>query len=129
MKHQDLALLLLRVGIGTAMLFGHGVPKLMNFPELAEVFPDPLRIGSTASLSLAILVEVVASLALILGFYGRWAAAVMATMMTVALLIHHANDPFAERELALMYLIPLVTLVITGPGRYAVRHRTRRDRP
>lgn len=125
MKRIDLALFILRVGVGLALMLGHGIPKLMNFPELAGTFPDPLRIGSTASLSLAIFGEVVSSLALILGFYGRWAAAIMATMLLVAFFIHHASDPYSTRELALMYLIPLVALVIAGPGRWSVRRGSR----
>ncbi len=102
------------------MLFGHGIPKLVKFAELSAAFPDPLGIGSTASLSLAILGEVVAALALILGFYSRWAAVVMATTMGVALFIHLAGAQFAERELAILYLVPLITIMIAGPGRWSV---------
>ena len=120
MKTNDLALFILRVGIGLTMLLAHGIPKLLKFPELSAVFPDPLGIGSAASLSLAIVTEVVAALALILGFYGRWAALVMAAGMGVAFFIHHSGQPFVDRELAFLFLLPLLTLVIAGPGRWSV---------
>ena len=56
-RRADLAgwgLCWLRVSTGLMMLLAHGWPKLANFSTLAKVFPDPLGVGSTASLLLAV---------------------------------------------------------------------------
>ena len=41
-----LGLLLLRLGAGGLLLYGHGWAKLMHYSERAAHFPDPLGIGS-----------------------------------------------------------------------------------
>ena len=42
--------------------------------------------------------------------------------MGVALFVVHANDPFAVKELALIYLSVFVLMFISGPGNYALDH-------
>jgi putative oxidoreductase len=32
----------------------------------------------------------------------------------------HAADPFARKELALMYLLAYITILVAGPGKYSV---------
>lgn len=63
----SLGLLILRVGLGSLMLFGHGLGKLLSFSERAGDFADPLGVGSTTSLVLTILAEFFCSVLLILG--------------------------------------------------------------
>jgi putative oxidoreductase len=40
--------------------------------------------------------------------------------MFVAAIIHHANDPFQDKELALLFMVGYVVLILTGPGRFSV---------
>ena len=40
--------------------------------------------------------------------------------MAVAAFMVHANDPLAKKELALLYLLIYVTLLVAGAGKYAV---------
>ena len=40
--------------------------------------------------------------------------------MCIAFFSVHSGDPFAVRELAMLYLAAFVLLWIAGPGRYAV---------
>ena len=47
----SVGLLLHRVVFGGFMLVGHGWGKLMSFNEKAAGFPDPLGIGSSASMA------------------------------------------------------------------------------
>src|SRR5688572_1847800 len=103
---RDIGLLLLRVGIGAMMLFTHGLPKLMSFSEKAADFPDPLGVGSTVSLSLAILGEVVGSICVMLGLFTRVGAVPLAITMLVAAGIIHAHDPWDRKEFALLYAVP-----------------------
>lgn len=110
------------------MLLSHGMPKLLGFAEKMNTFPDPLGVGSTASLSLAILGEVVASALLVLGLGTRFAAVPFLITMLVAALIVHAGDPLSDRELALMYAAAGVTLLLTGPGKLSLDELIRRRR-
>ena len=40
--------------------------------------------------------------------------------MLVAIFVAHASDPWAKKELAFMYLVPALTLLLTGPGRFSL---------
>ena len=53
------AILMLRIALGVQMLLGHGWGKLMSFSEKAATFPDPLGVGHTTSMALAVFGEVV----------------------------------------------------------------------
>jgi putative oxidoreductase len=54
----DLGLLVLRLWLGLSLLLLHGWTKLSTFQEMSGKFPDPLGIGTKASLSLAVFGEV-----------------------------------------------------------------------
>lgn len=125
----DAGLLLLRVTIGSMMLFGHGLPKLLEFSEKAATFADPLGVGSTTSLVLAIGGEVVASALVIVGLGTRLAAVPLLITMLVAALLVHADDPWARKEFALLYAVPAIVLMLTGPGRFALDAFFVRSRP
>jgi putative oxidoreductase len=116
----SLGLLLLRVSVGGMMLTGHGWAKLVGFSDMATKFPDPLGLGSSAvSLSLAVFAEVACACALILGVATRFAAIPLAATMLVAAFLVHSDDPFRDREPALLYAIPFLTLALTGPGKFS----------
>ena len=117
----SLGLLLVRLGAGGMMLAGHGWAKLSGFSEMASRFPDPLGLGSsTASLSLTVFAEFFCAAAVVLGVATRFAAVPLAVTMLVAAFAIHADDPWAKKELALLYAVPFVTLVFTGAGKFSV---------
>lgn len=116
---SDAALALLRVGLAALMLT-HGIPKLLGYAERAATFPDPLGVGHATSLLLAIFAEVVCSLLLIPGLLVRLAAIPFCFTMVVAFFVVHGGDPFAKRELALLYLVGGVAVLIAGGGRYSL---------
>jgi len=110
---------LLRVVAGLLMLWAHGWPKYNNFLIVSAVFSDPYGLGSHFSLMLAIFAEVFCSLALIAGFATRLALIPLAFTMFTAYFVVHGADPFAMKELSLLYLLVYVVLMITGPGRFS----------
>lgn len=118
---RDISLLLLslRILLGV-LLMTHGVQKWLNFAELSGSFPDPLGLGSSVSLGLAIFAEVICSLGFIFGAFYRLALIPMIFTMGMAFFVIHANDPFAVKELAFVYLVIFVIMYITGPGKYAL---------
>lgn len=116
----DFGLLFLRVSIGAMMILGHGVGKLQSLLAGNGAFPDPLGIGSTPSLVLAVVGELVAPALVVLGWKTRWAAIPPAITMLVAAFVFHGNDPWSNKELPLLFAVPFLTLVFTGGGRYAL---------
>ena len=113
-------LLLLRLGAGGLLLYGHGWGKLMHFSQRAPHFSDPLGVGSPRSLMLAIFAEVVCSILVMLGFATRFACVPIIIMLLVAAFMVNAGAPWDEKELALIYLVPFACLLFTGAGQYAL---------
>jgi putative oxidoreductase len=121
-RSTDLALLVLRVALGAQMLWAHGWGKLMSFSEKAATFPDPLGVGNSTSMALAIVGEVVCPVFLILGAFTRIAAVYAAITMSVAFFLVHGGKLMGEGngELAFLYLVGFVALLIAGGGRFSV---------
>ena len=115
----SLFLLAVRIIFGI-LLMNHGIQKWSNFQEMSAVFPDPLGIGSPLSLGLAIFGELVCSMAFIIGFLYRLAMIPMIFTMIVAFFVIHANDVFAVKELAFIYLVVFVLMYIAGPGKFSI---------
>ena len=116
------ALLTLRLWLGLTMLLNHGLGKLTGFSTLAAKFGDPLGIGPSASLALAVFAEFFASILLVLGLVTRFAALVLAVNMTVAFFIAHkgALSGSHSGELAFIYLGGYVMLLLAGAGRISL---------
>jgi putative oxidoreductase len=114
----NLALLMLRLWIGPAMFFNHGLNKLMHFKEVASNFPDPLGIGQPVSLALAMFAEVGGALLLTIGLCTRAAAALLVIDLFVAFLMVHQSALGGQNsgELAFAYLSGFALLLIAGGG-------------
>ena len=116
----DWGLLILRVGVGCFMMFGHGLGKLTSFSAKADTWADPIGLGPTLSLSLAIFAEFFCSIALICGVATRAAAVPLLITMLVAASIVHADDPWSKKEFALLYGWTFLTLIFAGAGKFSV---------
>lgn len=111
----NIALLLLRLSVA-AMMMTHGWAKITKFSEYLTQFPDPLGIGTATSLQLTIFAEFFCPILLALGFMSRLVTIPIAITMLVAAFVIHGGDPFADKELSLLYLVILVLLFLRGPG-------------
>lgn len=116
----DLGKLILRLFFGLTMLFAHGLPKLMTFQEKKDVFPDPLGIGSSLSLGLAVLAEVVCAALVSVGAFTRLNVIPLIITMVVAAFIVKAGAPFEKKELALAFLFGYAAIGLLGPGAISV---------
>lgn len=117
-NYNDLALLLLRVGFGGFMLT-HGIPKI-NMLSDPSSFGDPIGVGPTVSLILALIGEVVAPILIIIGFKTKWAAIPAIITMGVAAFIVHAKDDLATKEHALLFFFGFLAIFLAGAGKYSV---------
>tara|TARA_Y100000588_G_scaffold362851_1_gene424949 strand:- start:2264 stop:2689 length:426 start_codon:yes stop_codon:yes gene_type:complete len=117
---SDIWLLLLRV-FSAALMLTHGYPKLLKLFGSGEIkFGDPIGIGPVASLVLVVFSEVVCTTLIGLGFLTRLSSIPVMITMLVAAFISHGADPFARKEMALLYLLVFTTLLVFGSGRYSV---------
>lgn len=113
-------LLILRVGIASFMIV-HGYQKLGMLTAGGEIqFGDPIGVGTTASLYLAVFAEFFCSIFLLLGFATRLATIPLIITMVVAVFVVHAADGFDKKEMGLHYLLAYVFLLVSGPGKYSI---------
>jgi len=108
-KKLSTVLLVLRMFFGLFLAY-HGLSKMITLPAH---FPDPLGIGTSLSLSMAIFGELFCSLAFVFGFLFRLSTIPIIFTMIVAYYV-------SKDELALIYLISFIIVYIAGPGKYAL---------
>ena len=99
----------------------HGLPKFDRlFGEGPVKFADPFGLGPEISLALVIFAEVACSIFVMIGFKTRLATIPLMTTMLVAAFYAHADDPFGDKELPLLFFTVFLSILISGPGRYSV---------
>ncbi|OIQ18999.1 MAG: hypothetical protein BM556_06865 [Bacteriovorax sp. MedPE-SWde] len=118
----DLGVLVLRIGVGLMMIFPHGWGKLVGFGSRMSTFPDPLGIGSTASLTGTVFTEVFCQVLIILGIKTRLASIPVIFTMIVAAFMVHGQDPWKVKEKAVLYGLVYVVLFITNGGKFSVKN-------
>lgn len=116
----DFTLLLIRVGVAAFMLT-HGYPKLTKLLSGGEIqFADPFGAGATLSLVMVVFAEFFCSILIGIGFATRLAVVPLMVTMSTAVFVAHSSDPFARKELALVYLLIYLFLLVTGSGKFSV---------
>ena len=123
-------LFVLRVATGLMMLIGHGLPHLRDFADLKNTWYVPnffpfYFMTPPISLIATIGAEVGAAALLIAGLLTRPAAFVFCFAMVVAGFDVCGGAPwFAQpatgKELAVLYLIPGMVLLLTGAGGWSL---------
>jgi putative oxidoreductase len=116
----DFSLLLLRVFSGLAMALAHGWGKLPPSPGFVEStgklgFPQPEVFAWAAGIT-----EFGGGILLALGLFTRPSAFFLSFTMVVAAFMRHADDPFATKEKALLFLVIYIALLFTGSGRFGL---------
>ena len=121
---QNLALLTLRVLVGTSLFLSHGLEKIRGFSQMAQHFPNPLHLGAPSSLAFALVSDALCSLLLVIGLATRWAALIIAINTGVAFALVHKMHLSGEHngELAWLYLAASLTLFFAGAGKFSIDH-------
>jgi putative oxidoreductase len=118
--HLDAWLLLLRILVATFM-FTHGLPKFFKLMAGGEIqFREVFGMSAAFSLTLAVFAEVVCSTFVLIGLATRVATIPLIVTMLTAAFVAHGNDPFAKKELPLLYLFIYITITILGAGKYSI---------
>ena len=131
-KNNDLGLLVLRMSVGILMLI-HGIAKLDGGIHFIISMLESKGIPSF--LAYGVLVgEVLAPIAIIIGFRTRISSSILAFNCLVAILLAHQNDILSlsphggwAAELIGLYLFGAIALIFTGGGKYAISNRNNWD--
>lgn len=116
----SIGLLVLRLGAGGLLLCGHGWGKLMNASESASGFADPIGLGPAWSYWLVVFAEVICAGLVAVGLLTRLSTLPILGFLAVAGFIQHAHDPWPRRELAFLFAVPFLVLLLTGAGRFSL---------
>ena len=115
----NITLLITRIIFSLSMIT-HGYPKLIKLVSENPSFVNPIGIGEIPTLILAVFAEFIAPIFIIIGFKTRIFSFFPIATMLVAAFIVHFDDPFKNKELALLYLAGFLTIFIIGPGKYSL---------
>lgn len=125
-NEKDLASLVLRVGLGFFLVFGHGLGKLQMLISGEVQFAALFGLSPTINLILAVLAEFFAALLVMIGLKTRLASIPVIITMAVAVFIVHFSDPLfaasggGSKEFAAIYLIGYLGILLLGSGKYSV---------
>lgn len=125
---NDMGKLILRLTLGVLILL-HGIDKLVH--GVGPIQGMVTGAGLPAFLAYGVyLGEVLGPVLLILGFYARIGAVLIALNMIVAIGLAHSGEIFTLNnhgawaiELQGMYLLSAVALAIMGPGSIGINRR------
>ena len=111
---------MLRLWLGFALFIRHGLEKITGFTGMAAHFPDPLHIGRTPTLMVALMSDAICSILVMLGFATRWATVIiMINTGATFILVHHFTFLGPRNgELAWIYFGWALAIFLAGPGRF-----------
>jgi putative oxidoreductase len=123
--YDQIGKLILRLALGTTVLL-HGIAKLTG--GIGFITSVVTKAGLPAFVAYGVYVgEVIAPLLLILGFYSRAAAVVVAINMVFAIFLVHQGELFSlgqsggwALELQGMFLFTAIAVALLGPGRFSI---------
>lgn len=125
---DEIGKLILRLSLGILILL-HGIAKITG--GIGHIEGMLQGIGLPAAMAIGVyLGEIVGPILLLIGWYARIGAGLIAINMLFALLLAHSNDFFTLSphggwavELQGMFLFTALALVLTGPGRLSINNR------
>jgi len=118
-KYSDLALLLLRLGVGLIFVVA-GWGKLTGIEGVQEFFGN-LGIPMAGIMAWVVaIVEFVGGLMVLFGIKIRIPSLLLAFVMVVALLTTKLGGEFSAARLDIMLLLTSLALAILGSGKYSV---------
>ncbi|MFS2158444.1 DoxX family protein [Pseudomonas sp. Pseusp122] len=120
---HDLGLLFLRLSGSLFLLKVHGLPKLLDYSNQLLSIEDPFHLGASLTLILAIFAEVVCPLFIAVGLLVRLSCLPILFLLGVALWVVHPEWSLEQGQFGWLLLIVFTTLLIAGPGRFALNAR------
>ncbi|NRB46985.1 MAG: DoxX family protein [Saprospiraceae bacterium] len=119
---QDSILLVFRVLVSLAMINTHGIKKLIYFSDTVENIPDPFGLGGEISAYIAIMANIISPILVIVGLATRLAALQILSVTVIGFFVVHAEDPWAVKDVPLMYSLAYLLIFFFGAGKYSLDH-------
>jgi putative oxidoreductase len=124
-KNPDVAILILRIFIG-AVFITHGVLKLTHIADI-QTFFRMIELAPWMAILVGV-VEVLAGLSMILGYFTFASAIAITIIMLVAIFKVKLNsNAFAygilDAEIELSLIISSIVVFLTGPGKYSLGNK------
>lgn len=121
-KYSDVALLLLRVGVGIIFIVS-GWGKLTGIEGVQGFFGN-IGIPLPGIMAWVVaLVEFFGGIMVLFGAYAKIPYLLLAIIMLVAIFTVKIGDGFGASRLELMLLLANLALFLTGSGQYSVDHK------
>lgn len=120
---HDLGLLFLRLSGALFLLKVHGLPKLLDYSNQLLSIEDPFQLGANLTLILAIFAEVICPLFIAVGLLARLSCLPILFLLGVALWVVHPEWSLEQGQFGWLLLMVFTTLLIAGPGRFALNAR------
>jgi len=128
-EYLNILVLFLRIAIA-ALMIRHGLPKLSKLLAGGEIqFGNPIGLGPTLSLILVVFTEFVCSIFIGIGLGTRLASIPLIITMFVAAFITHGADPFGRKEVAVLYILFYITLLVVGSRKYSIDYLLTKNTP
>lgn len=115
-----LALFILRVGVGSAMMIAHGYDKLQTYSAKSAGFKPVIGLGGKVEYTMLVFAEFFCAAFIVLGLFTRLAAIPLVFAMGVALFIAHGGRYYGDGENAGIFLVCFLAILIAGPGKFSL---------
>lgn len=120
-RFYDYGLLIVRLGFGFSLIYGHGFGKMMRLFGTDEIkFADPYGMGPALSLGLAAFAEVICSILLMAGLFTRTVLIPMVFVMFTVVFVVNSDKGFSDLEKPILFGLAFLALFFTGPGKYSL---------
>lgn len=116
----DVSLLFFRLGLGSFMVFLHGLPKWTQHAANPDAFINVAGFSAELSFYMAVGAEGLCAVLVAIGVLSRLSALALVVAMLVAAFVVLADQPFAKKELALMFAMGFAFIAANGPGAYSL---------
>lgn len=116
----DGGVFILRLSTAGTLFWQHGLPKLLHFSDKLHTFGDPIGIGPGLSLGLITFAETACAALVLLGLWTRLSTIPCIIGMAVAAFMANGDQPFAKKELAVLYMLGFIAILFTGSGRFSL---------
>jgi putative oxidoreductase len=113
------AMLLLRLVFGI-LIMHHGYMKITDFEGTSRYMPVIFGMSLHVSAALVIFSELLCGFLFLIGLFTRFAVIPLIISTAVALIKAHNLDVFGKGELATLYIVAFVVVLIVGPGKASV---------
>jgi putative oxidoreductase len=119
-RWNDAGLLWLRVSTSLLLYWTNGWPKIIHYASELQTIDDPIGLGRSVTLWLALFSEVACPLGVALGCLTRLACIPIMILLLVTMTLVHGDWSFEQGQFGWLYLIVYSGILLTGPGRYAI---------